>query len=180
VIQTAVDVGRSKVILRGGAGSTTWSKVSFGQAQADLSWSITSTTGKGCVLRWSLEPTTTRAMSGAIKIEGRATEAGKRRLGVARGDGPLVVRTDCAKWSLGLIGYVAPKPKATPHPTPATRPSNCHPSYIGVCLRMGIGDYDCASGSGNGPNYIAGPFRVVGPDDFDLDRDRDGIGCENG
>ena len=56
--------------------------------------------------------------------------------------------------------------------------ANCHPSYEGVCLTPGIGDYDCAGGSGNGPNYAAGPFRVVGPDEFDLDRDGDGIGCE--
>ncbi len=56
--------------------------------------------------------------------------------------------------------------------------ANCHPSYIGVCLTQGIGDYDCAGGSGNGPNYIAGPFQVVGNDEFDLDRDGDGIGCE--
>ena len=50
--------------------------------------------------------------------------------------------------------------------------------YVGVCLKQGIGDYDCAGGSGNGPNYIAGPFRVVGYDEFDLDRDGDGMGCE--
>ena len=58
--------------------------------------------------------------------------------------------------------------------------SNCHSSYSGVCLKSGIGDYDCAAGSGNGPNYIAGPFMVVGPDEFDLDRDGDGVGCESG
>jgi len=82
----------------------------------------------------------------------------------------------------------APTPGATPAPTPppTTAPpvvtpapvANCHPSYVGVCLQEGIGDYDCAGGSGNGPNYIAGPFQVVGYDEFDLDRDGDGIGCE--
>lgn len=52
----------------------------------------------------------------------------------------------------------------------------CHPSYSG-CLRVGAGDYDCAGGSGNGPNYT-GKVRVTGSDPFDLDRDNDGWGCE--
>jgi hypothetical protein len=44
----------------------------------------------------------------------------------------------------------------------------------------GAGDYDCAGGTGNGPNYVDGPVRVVNPgqDPFDLDRDNDGEGCE--
>ncbi|OGG65267.1 hypothetical protein A3I99_03650 [Candidatus Kaiserbacteria bacterium RIFCSPLOWO2_02_FULL_45_11b] len=58
-------------------------------------------------------------------------------------------------------------------PKPA---SNCHPSYSG-CLKMNAGDYDCASGSGNGPNYT-GAVQVYGSDPFDLDRDNDGWGCE--
>ena len=57
-------------------------------------------------------------------------------------------------------------------------PPSCHPSYEGVCLRVDAGDYDCAGGSGDGPNYVRGPFRVVGPDVFDLDRDRNGVACE--
>lgn len=72
---------------------------------------------------------------------------------------------------------------STPEPTPATilpvaPPSNCHPSYEGACLAIGQGDYDCAGGSGNGPNYVAGPVYVVGPDEFELDRDGDGVACE--
>ncbi len=57
---------------------------------------------------------------------------------------------------------------------PAT--SSCHPNYSG-CLKMNAGDYDCAKGSGNGPNYT-GPVEVYGADPFDLDRDNDGMGCE--
>lgn len=60
-----------------------------------------------------------------------------------------------------------------------TATSNCHTSYEGVCLAVGQGDYDCASGAGNGPNYVQGPVYVVGPDVFDLDRDGDGVGCES-
>jgi hypothetical protein len=80
-----------------------------------------------------------------------------------------------------------PKPATTRHATattrqapPATaRSSNCDPAYSGACLHDGIGDYDCAGGSGNGPNYVTGPIRVRPPDPFGLDRDGDGIGCES-
>ncbi len=74
------------------------------------------------------------------------------------------------------------------HANQAWQPEGgCHPSYEGAidtrfrsCIRRGIGDYDCAGGTGNGPNFAIGPFRVVGPDEFDLDSDHDGIGCESG
>jgi hypothetical protein len=75
----------------------------------------------------------------------------------------------------------APSPPTTRRPRPpATEApaSDCHPSYSGVCLRVGAGDYDCAGGSGNGPHYVAGPIRVRGLDPFDLDRDGNGVGCE--
>jgi hypothetical protein len=54
----------------------------------------------------------------------------------------------------------------------------CHPSYKGACLKIGVGDYDCGGGSGNGPNYVWKRVRVVGPDVFRLDADHDGWGCE--
>lgn len=54
--------------------------------------------------------------------------------------------------------------------------SECNPNYSG-CLKSGAGDYDCANGSGNGPNYT-GKVKVLGYDEFDLDRDNDGWGCE--
>jgi hypothetical protein len=67
-----------------------------------------------------------------------------------------------------------------PAPTAAPAPANCDPAYPDACLKDGIGDYDCASGSGNGPNYADGPMRVLPPDPFGLDADGDGVGCENG
>jgi hypothetical protein len=75
-----------------------------------------------------------------------------------------------------LVVAKAPPP---PPPTVTAVRSNCDPSYPGVCLHVGIGDYDCEGGSGNGPNYVAGPVRVRPPDPFDLDRDGDGWGCES-
>ncbi len=62
---------------------------------------------------------------------------------------------------------------------PAEARKKCHPNYKGACLKTNAGDYDCAGGSGDGPNYVRGPVRVVGgKDPFRLDADRDGIGCE--
>lgn len=40
------------------------------------------------------------------------------------------------------------------------------------------GDYDCAGGSGDGPNYIDGPVQITGGDRYGLDADGDGVGCE--
>jgi len=39
-------------------------------------------------------------------------------------------------------------------------------------------DVDCAGGNGNGPEYVSGPVYVVGPDEYELDRDGDGVACE--
>jgi PASTA domain len=79
--------------------------------------------------------------------------------------------------AVGLVIAKAPPPTSPPAPEPA--PSDCDPSYPGVCLHTGIGDYDCAGGSGNGPNYVDGPIRVRPPDPFGLDRDGNGWGCES-
>lgn len=68
------------------------------------------------------------------------------------------------------------KNRPVPKATESSQASNCHPNYSG-CLKINAGDYDCSTGSGNGPNYT-GPVRVYGSDPFDLDRDNDGWGCE--
>lgn len=54
----------------------------------------------------------------------------------------------------------------------------CHPSYTGECLDPTVYDYDCASGSGDGPGYVYGTVRVVGYDEYGLDADGDGYGCD--
>jgi hypothetical protein len=68
--------------------------------------------------------------------------------------------------------------EGVPHASPAPRQvaqSDCHPSYQGACLRIGV-DYDCAGGNGQPP--FTGRVVVVGPDVYRLDSDGDGIGCE--
>lgn len=52
----------------------------------------------------------------------------------------------------------------------------CHPSYD-PCLPI-VSDVDCAGGNGNGPVYAEGPIKVIGPDEYELDRDGDGIACD--
>jgi hypothetical protein len=60
-----------------------------------------------------------------------------------------------------------------PEPEPA---ASCHPSYD-PCLDPTASDYDCEGGSGNGPEYT-GFVTVTGSDDYGLDSDGDGTGCE--
>lgn len=72
-----------------------------------------------------------------------------------------------------------PPPTAAPQPVaPPPAPANdCTPGYS-PCLPPAE-DYDCAGGGGNGPAYTG---RVTVDhshgDPYDLDRDRDGVGCE--
>ena len=54
---------------------------------------------------------------------------------------------------------------------------SCDPNYAGACLDPNSYDYDCAGGSGDGPDYT-GQVQVVGDDHHDLDRDGDGIACD--
>lgn len=78
---------------------------------------------------------------------------------------------------VGLWGP-APTPKPTPKPTPrptpkpTKKPSNCHPSYS-PCLPI-VGDLDCPDVRAMGK----APVEVIGPDEYRLDRDNDGWGCE--
>ena len=86
---------------------------------------------------------------------------------------------DAAGIGVGLWGAPPPTPEPTLKPPKPEEPSKtCHPSYKGACLKTGAVDYDCAGGSGDGPLYVAGPIRVVGYDEYDLDRDGDGVACE--
>jgi endonuclease YncB( thermonuclease family) len=71
---------------------------------------------------------------------------------------------------------VAVRPVAAVKQEPSVT-RRCHASYKGACLDPNAYDYDCAGGRGNGPKYT-GAVRVVGPDDFGLDGDGDGNGCE--
>lgn len=94
-------------------------------------------------------------------------------------------RTQVTSATTTVAPTTAPPPPTTRlAPTtvaPTTAPpksEGCHPSYEGACLPTNASDVDCQGGDGNGPEY-SGPVRVVGPDEYDLDRDGDGYGCES-
>ena len=72
-----------------------------------------------------------------------------------------------------------PPPSTAPPPPETTSAPTCDPSYPDVCLDPAVEDYDCASGSGNGPEYVEGPIRVLPPDPFGLDGNGDCWGCES-
>jgi micrococcal nuclease len=66
-----------------------------------------------------------------------------------------------------------PRPTPRPTPKPTKRPSSsCHPSYS-PCLPI-VDDLDCPDVRAMGK----APVQVIGPDDYRLDRDGDGLGCE--
>jgi hypothetical protein len=66
--------------------------------------------------------------------------------------------------------------KPAPAPAPAPAPTNCTQGYS-PCLPP-ASDYDCAGGSGDGPEYVYGTVQVTGSDPYGLDSDNDGLGCE--
>jgi micrococcal nuclease len=69
----------------------------------------------------------------------------------------------------------AATPKPTPTkvaPVPLVGGSNCHPSYS-KCLPI-VGDLNCPDVRAMGK----APVTIIGPDEYRLDRDRDGLGCE--
>ena len=76
-----------------------------------------------------------------------------------------------------FCGGTPTTPTTPPQPPPPPPSSSCDPNYSGACLDPNASDYDCAGGSGDGPEYT-GTVTVVGNDHFGLDRDGDGVGCE--
>lgn len=75
-------------------------------------------------------------------------------------------------WGPAPTPKPTPKPTPRPTPTPTKKPSNCHPSYL-PCLPI-VGDLDCPDVRAMGK----APVEVIGPDEYRLDRDNDGLGCE--
>ena len=67
--------------------------------------------------------------------------------------------------------------KRPPPPPPPDDEVNCTAGYE-PCLPP-ASDYDCAGGSGDGPEYADGPIYVTGSDPYGLDSDSDGVACES-
>jgi hypothetical protein len=98
--------------------------------------------------------------------------------------------SDTGSYICGDLGYTSGCPRPAPvkkvttppvvkkaAPTSVKKPvATCNPNYSG-CLKPGAVDYDCKGGSGDGP-YYTGKVKVIGYDQYGLDRDKDGWGCE--
>ena len=90
--------------------------------------------------------------------------------------------SDCAlllaKPTLNITTTTTEGGGSTATPPSAGTGENCHPAYYGACLRRDAVDYDCQGGGGDGPDFIRGPVYLSGGSDpFELDKDGDGIGC---
>ena len=73
----------------------------------------------------------------------------------------------------GGVGLWAAAPDPDPTDDPGGNPGgSCHPSYT-PCLPI-TGDLDCADLTAMGIDKV----KVIGPDDYRLDGDHDGYGCE--
>lgn len=81
------------------------------------------------------------------------------------------------KLTFAIITSVAGFALATAANTAPATASGCDSNYSGACVPV-ASDVDCEGGSGNGPEYVAGPVTVVGDDIYGLDRDGNGVGCE--
>ena len=85
---------------------------------------------------------------------------------------------------LGLWG-AAPTPVPTPVPAPVSTvapilpvalPSNCEPSYPGICIAIGSADLDCGEIQWR---RFQVRWDVANPDPHRFDGDGDGLGCES-
>ena len=108
---------------------------------------------------------TTRGVRGVKKLTYRITYVGGERVS------KKLIRTVVTKKPVTQIRTVGTKVEEP------SGGSDCDSNYSG-CVPV-ASDVDCAGGSGNGPEYVAGPVEVTGSDVYDLDRDNDGIGCED-
>ena len=128
------------------------------------------------LVRWgAAAPYFYRGATGTIsgRLYAAALAARRGRLGLWAACPATRLRPTAAVATLAA----RPAPVARPAPSRSST-TRCHPSYQGECLDPSSPDYDCAGGSGNGPDYVSGTVRVVGPDVYRLDADGDGLGCE--
>ncbi len=170
--------------FEGRIGQYTWTDLRLAENQTTVRWSVSASSRGDCRVNWKLLPAAGDQVGTTIRAAAGDSETGNRRYTTRFRGAQLIVRSTCGTWKLSLQAYEPPPPAPLPiaggggSGGGGGNSSNCHPSYKGACLKRGAGDYDCAGGSGNGPNYVSGPVSVVGNDEFDLDRDNDGVGCE--
>lgn len=105
-------------------------------------------------------------------------EAGARRRAVKKEAARRLARREAARQrAREAADRVEARAREAREAEESEEAAECDPNYSGACLDPYASDYDCAGGSGNGPEYT-GPVAVVGEDHYGLDSDGDGNGCE--
>lgn len=102
-------------------------------------------------------------------------EASVRLLPPPAGEVPISDSSPTDSTLVGAAPQSGEYAETTRDPPPPAGP--CDPNYDG-CVPIDR-DVDCAGGRGNGPSYVDGPVHVIGRDIYGLDRDHDGVACEN-
>ncbi len=155
-----------RAIFQGVVGSYTWSAVEFPAEQAIVRWDLTST-GANCEVGWAVDPDTGTTLSGTVAVPAGQRVKGSKRYTTAFPAAVVTVESTCGKFLVTMQGD---------NPAPVTvvggGGGSCHPSYR-PCLPI-VGDLNCPDVRAMGK----APVSVVGYDDYGLDRDNDGIGCE--
>jgi hypothetical protein len=144
------------------------------EATADRAAVVTArTVTKTKSIAFTTKTVTDSSLTKGKKVTRTAGKAGVRTLTYR------VTLSDGKQTAKKLITSVVTRKPVTKVVAVGTRSaSGCDPNYSGGCVPI-ADDVDCAGGSGNGPAYVNGPVRVVGSDIYDLDRDGDGIACDD-
>jgi hypothetical protein len=120
----------------------------------------------------------TRTVQDSSLAKGKTTTRTAGRAGV-RTQTYEVTLTNGKQTAKKLVKSVITRKPVTKVVAVGTKQSSgCDPNYSGACVPI-ASDVDCAGGSGNGPAYVKGPVRVVGSDIYQLDRDGDGVACDD-
>jgi hypothetical protein len=118
-------------------------------------------------------PGTTSAVPVAAAVEPAARSTAQARPPAPATSKPTASKSTTSKPTASKSAppeaRAAPKPAPKPAPVAAQAASNCHPSYS-PCLPDGP-DLDCGD--------IDGQVTVKGPDEYRLDADDDGTGCDS-
>ena len=113
-----------------------------------------------------------RARTRRLRARARRDRARARRVAAAARE----ERERQAELEAEAVAAAEAEEAAAAEAAAAEAAAGCHPSYE-PCLEPTASDYDCEGGSGDGPMYT-GVVAVKGPDDYDLDSDDDGTGCD--
>lgn len=117
-----------------------------------------------------------KAKTRLVNAEGDAREFARQVLAVERRE--IREREEEEREAAKLVAREEQEAREEAEAAEEEAAEECNPNYSG-CLDPFASDYDCAGGSGDGPLYT-GTVEVIGYDEYGLDDDGDGIGCDLG